>query len=127
MFGSRVRFPVVTTIDYDPAADKAIPIWRVPIDCEVKSAYVMLPTALAADGTNYYSLTLRNGGALGTATTAVSDTLAGTAGLTANVPHAFTMSTSNFSAGDVIQVAYDENGTGTFGAMTIQLDVVYGT
>jgi hypothetical protein len=33
----------------------------------------------------------------------------------------------NLSAGDVVVVDYDETGTGTFGAVAIQLDVQFGT
>lgn len=33
----------------------------------------------------------------------------------------------NLAAGDVVTLSYDETGTGTFGVLSVQLDVQYGT
>ncbi len=129
MFQSEVRFPVVVSIDEDPAADQVYPVWRAPAACEVKSAYATVVDDVAASTANYFSVQLLNGGAAGTATTAISDAIGGTAGWTGLTPKTFTMTSSgkNISAGEVVVLKYDETGTGTFGQITVQLDVVYGT
>ena len=129
MFGDRNIHSVVAYLDYDPAADDVIPVWTAPQACTIVSANAVSVNGLAADGTNYYSLALRNIGAAGTATTAIAAAVGGTAGWTALVPTAFTINTdnNNIAAGDVVSVVYDENGTGTFTAVAVQLNYVIGT
>jgi len=129
MLQSEVRFPVVVTIDVDPGADEVYVVWRAPKACEVKSAYVAVANDVAASTANYFTAQLLNGGAAGTATTAISDAVGGTAGWTGLTPKTLTMTSTgkNLSAGDVVVLKYDETGTGTFGALQAQLDVVYGT
>jgi hypothetical protein len=129
MFGSQVYDSVVVSLDHDPGADDVIYVWRAPKACEVKSAYAATSNAVAADATNYFDIALYNGGAAGTATTLISGTVGGTAGWTALLPVAFTMTTTgkNLAAGDVVTINYNENGTGTFTHMIVQLDVQYGT
>lgn len=129
MFQSQVYFPVTLTLDYDPAADKTFPMWRAPAACEVKSAYATVIADVAASTADYFTAQLLNGGAAGTATTAISDAIGGTAGWTGLTPKAFTMTAAgkNLAAGDVVTVKYDETGTGTFTVMQVQLDVQYGT
>lgn len=127
MFQGNDYKSVIVNLDYDPAADDVIPLWRVPLDATIMGAYATMTNALAANGTNYFSLTLRNGGTAGTATTAISDTIGGTAGWSALVPTEFTMSADEIGAGELVQLVYDEEGTGTFTAVHIQLDVVYGS
>ena len=129
MFQSQVYFPVTLTLDYDPAADKTFPMWRAPADCEVKGAYATVIADVNASTANYFTAQLLNGGAAGTATTAISDAIGGTPGWVALTPKAFTMTTTgkNLAAGDVVTLKYDEEGTGTFAVMQVQLDVQYGT
>lgn len=126
MFGSNTKQSVVVYIDHDPAADDVLPVWVAPAQCEIVSACAVVANAVAADGTNHFSLTLHNRGTAGTATTAISDTIGGTVGWAALTPTAFTLSNGTVAAGQLIGVSYDENGTGTFGAMTVQLDYVIG-
>lgn len=129
MFQSEVRFPVVAIISEDPAADQVYPIWRAPSACEVKGAYATVEDDVAANTANYFKLKLMNGGAAGTATTAISDEIGGTAGWTGLTPKTFTMTATgrNLAAGEMLVLNYDEEGTGTFSTLNIQLDVVYGT
>jgi len=127
MFGSSVRFPVVVSFDLDPAADDVLALWRAPMGCEIVSAYATVSNATAADATNHFSLALRNGGAAGTAETVIAAAIQGTAGWAALTPNAFTVTAGVVAAGDLVEVVYDEEGTGTFGQVTVQMDVVYGT
>lgn len=126
MFGSDAEVSVVAYLDHDPAADDVLPVFRAVKDCEILRAYAIKANALAADGTNYFALNLLNGGSAGTATTAISGTIGGTAGWTALLPVDFVISEGTLTAGDVVCVNYNENGTGTFGALAVQLDIVYG-
>lgn len=129
MFQSEVRFPVVVTLTHDPGADQVYPIWRAPKACEIKSAYAMTADDVAASTTDYFSVQLLNGGTAGTATTAISNAIGGTAGWTGLTPKEFTLTSTgkNVDAGEVVTLKYDENGAGTFGVLAVQLDVVFGT
>ena len=126
MFGSDIYFPVVVSIDYDPAADDDIPIWRAPFACTVRSAYATVANAVVADGTAYFDLALYNGGTLGTALTALGGTIGGTAGWTALLPTAFPISAGVLTAGQLVKLRYNEASTGTFSQMIVQLDVQAG-
>ena len=129
MFQSEVRFPVVFSVAYDPAADQVYPVWRAPAACEVKGAYATVVDDVSASTANYFTVQLLNGGTAGTATTAISDEIGGTAGWTGLTPKTFTMTSTgkNLTAGQVLVLDYDETGTGTFGVINVQLDVVYGS
>lgn len=127
MFGNATYLPVVVSIDYDPAADEDIPVWRAPFDCEVRSAYATVVNDVGASGTNYFDLALYNGGTAGTALTALAGTVGGTAGWTALTPVAFTVSAGALTAGQLVKLRYNEAGTGTFAQMIVQLDVQPGT
>ena len=125
-FGSQLERHVVAYMDHDPAADDVLPVFRASKDCEVLRAYAIVTNDVAASTDNYFALNLLNGGSAGTATTAISGTIGGTAGWTGLLPVDFTISQGTLTAGDVVVVNYDETGTGTFGSMVIQLDIVDG-
>lgn len=126
MFGSQQKHSVLLTLAYDPAADEVWPIWRAPAACEVTAAYATVANDVGASTANFFDITLRNGGAAGTATTALSAAIGGTAGWTGLTPEVATVSEGTLAAGDVVTAAYDETGTGTFTQITIQLDYVIG-
>lgn len=58
MFQSQVCFPVTLMVDYDPAADDVIPLWRAPAACEVKGAYATVANDVAASTANYFTAQL---------------------------------------------------------------------
>ena len=126
MFGANTKHSVVAYIDNDPAADDFLPIWVAPLACEIVGANVMITNAVSGDTANYFDLALYNGGTAGTATTALAGTIGGTAGWSALVPNAFTISNGTVTAGQLVTLHYNETGTGTFGAMAVQLDYVIG-
>ena len=125
-FGYDVRRHVVAYMDHDPAADDVLPVFRATKDCEMLSAYAIVTNAVGASTDNYFALNLLNGGAAGTATTAISGTIGGTAGWTALRPVSFVVSEGTLTAGDVVVVNYNETGTGTFASMVVQLEIVEG-
>jgi len=127
MFGNTTYLPVVVSLDYDPAADDDIAIWRAPFACEIRSAYATAANAVGASNSNYFDLALYNGDTAGTALTAIAGTIGGTAGWTALTPVAFTVSAGALTAGQLVKLRYNQEGTATFGQMTVQLDVQPGT
>lgn len=126
MFGGYMKNSVVASIDWDPAADDHIPLWVAPLACEITGAKVVVTNDVAAHTANYFDLALYNGGTAGTALTAVAGTIGGTAGWTGLSPTAFTISNGSVAAGELVKLHYNEEGTGTFASMVVQLDYVFG-
>lgn len=127
MFGNSTYLPVVVSLDYAPGADDDIVLWRAPFACEIRSAYATTSNAVGASTVNYFDLALYNGGTAGTALTAIAGTIGGTAGWSALTPAAFTVSAGALTAGQIVTLRYNEEGTGTFSHMVVQLDVQPGT
>lgn len=125
MFGADVIHSVVVSLNYDPAADDDIALWRAPKACEVVGARVIKANAIGADTANYFDLALYNGGSAGTALTPMAGTIGGTGGWAINNT-AFTITEGTLAEGDIPLLRYNEEGTGTFVAMQIQLDIKYG-
>lgn len=126
MFGDQMKSSVVVALDYDPAADDDMNIWRAPQDVVITGAYAWVQNDVAASTANYFDLALYNGGTAGTALGALAGTIGGTAGWTGQSPKSFTVSNGTVTAGQFVTLRYNEQGTGTFGAMVVQLDYVRG-
>lgn len=126
MFGSYNIKSICVHLNYDPAADDDIPLWVPKQASEIVGAKVVVANTVNASTANYFDLALYNGGSAGTAVTAVAGTIGGTAGWTGNTPVNFTVSNGTVTAGQVIYVRYNEEGTGTFSSMLVQLDYVDG-
>lgn len=126
MFGAMNKKSVVNHIDWDPAADDDIPVWVAPNAAEILDAKVVVTNAVNGSTANYFDLALYNGGTAGTALTAIAGTIGGTAGWTALTPVAFTITNGTVAAGELVKVRYNEEGTGTFASMIVQLDYVDG-
>lgn len=124
--GNNIYFPVVVSLDHDPAADDDIAVWRAPASCNIRSAYWTNTNAVAASTANYFDVALWNGGTAGTALSAIAGTIGGTGGWTALTPVAFTIGTAAVAAGELVKVRYNEEGTGTFAHAVLQLDVTWG-
>lgn len=128
-FPSQIPLSVVGVIAADPAADQVYPLWRVPAACEITGIYFTTADDVSASTANYFSITPRNGGAAGTATTALGAAVGGTAGWTGLTPVSSTVvaAQKNPSAGDVITASYDETGTGTLAPTLFQIEYKIGT
>lgn len=112
------------------AATPTIFMWRAAFPGRLAACYASDETGVAADPTNYMTLTLTNTGAAGAGTTSMA-THVGTAAITAGVPKAFTNSTTDanleFAAGDIIKMVKTEAGSGQdFADGRFQLDVYPG-
>ncbi len=126
MFGSQNVKQVIVSLDYDPAADDTIPVWIPYQAAEILSASATVANDVAADATNRFAVSLQNGGTDGTGTDAIAAAVGGAGGWTGNTPKPFTISEGTVDAGEVIQVVYDENGTGTFGQLLVVINYVDG-
>jgi len=131
MFGDLVK-SVTAYIDYDPAADDVLPIWRAPHTVTLKAAYYTAANTLAANGSVFFTLQLLNGGSAGTATDALTSIVGGTAasgtapGWVGLTPTALPITDASVAAGDLVVLSYDESTTGTFTAGVVQIDYVDG-
>ncbi|MFZ5426668.1 MAG: hypothetical protein ACOZEN_06815 [Thermodesulfobacteriota bacterium] len=130
MCADKVLSIFVKPEDKTLAATPTIFMWRAPFAGRVIGCYASDETGVAADATNYMTLTLTNTDADGTGTTSMG-THVGTAAVAAGVPKAFTLSTTaasiEFDAGDIIKLVKTEAGTGQdFTDVRFQLDVVSG-
>jgi len=91
-----------------------LPIFKVPFGgATIKSAALAAQDAVAANGSNYATFTLIDGGAAGTTTTAIG-TAGGTAGVTV-APAAFTINTAldELDAGDYLMAKMARTGSTT--------------
>lgn len=104
-----------------------LPILLAPFGgATIKSAKIATSSAVTADGTNYVTVTLLDGGAAGTATTAIG-TAGGTTGITA-APAAFSLNTSldELDAGDYLMANIVKSGTITERDFSIIVEWVHG-
>lgn len=128
MFGSQRQVAAVGFSD--PTADKYIPILRAPADSvlTIEGGGAATITAVAASTANYVTLTLLNGGAKGTAVTALSDAIGGTAGWAANTDKDFTVvdGSGKLAAGEWLVAKYDEEGTVAPGTFVVSVEYVCG-
>lgn len=119
---------ITTVLFPDQAGDDTLGILRAPAGgCTLKGVYVMASTAVTASTADYYTLTLQNGGTVGTATLAVGTAL-GTVGIAADTGVAFTLNSAltNMAAGEYLKVLYDETGTVAPGEISIIVEWVQG-
>lgn len=126
MFGSYQTQILTAYIDHDPAADDQLYIFKAPQKLEIVSASFACNNAVAADGTNYFSVQLKNAGTAFTGTANITDSVGGTAGWSALTPKDFTVSNGTVAANEVVYLNYDENGTGTFTAGVLQINYRLG-
>lgn len=103
------------------------PVMRVPFGgATIKAAYIGATSDVAANGTNFVTATLIDGGAAGTLTTAIG-TAGGTAGLTA-APAAYTLNTAldELDSGDYLMARIVKAGTITEREFSVIIEWVHG-
>ena len=126
-FGGLIEHSLTFGPFEDPAADESWLVWRTPAALEIKRAYAVTTATTGPSGTDYFSVQLQNGGTDGTGSAAVSATMGGTGGWTADTPVAATVSEGTLATGEWLKVVYDEAGTVAPGDVTITVDYVLGT
>lgn len=111
-----IPFSITVT---DPAADARVTVFEVPAglgQVQVVSAIAECSATVAEHDTNFVKLTLQDGGADGTGTTAVGAELTNLAtgsngAWTTATPKDFTVSEVLLDEGDRLMLKYDEGGT----------------
>ena len=124
-----------TTLNSSVSADMPIPVFVAPKGgAKLQSAYGFASTTIAAGSANHFNLTLLNGGTVGTAVTAISGALGGTAasgtapGWVAQKKETFTLTSGSekLTEGQVLLVKYDETGTVAIGDWTVVVEWTQG-
>ncbi len=109
-----------TTLNSTTSANGTVPILVAPAGgAKLISAFAFAGATLAAGSANHFNLTLINGGTVGTATTAITSALGGTAAggtapgwtLGKKETFAITSGSEKLAAGEVLRVEYKEVGT----------------
>lgn len=127
MFGANNVKTLVFALDFDPAADDDIYLFKAPQQIIITSASFATNNAVAASAANYFDLAIYNGGTPGTATTAIAGTIGGTAGWSALTPKDFTISNGTVTTDQIVYLRYNEEGTGTFTAGVLQVNYRLGS
>jgi len=115
----------------DPGADLNFPVMIVPADSggvTIEKGWAIVSKAITASTANYIEVSLMNAGTAGTGTTNIGGTAAGTAGITAYVPNAITITAGSgrLTAGQVLMAKYDETGTVDPDAVSVIVEYVDG-
>lgn len=120
---------ITYTVSLDPAADQIYPLFRAPVGCTVTGAYAAFTDSFNATDAAYLTLALYNGGTLGTAVTALSGTIGGTAGTpswTGLTFETLSILAGALTVGEVVTLHYDETGANAPGLpLVVQLEIDY--
>ncbi len=130
MFQSQVAFPITVNFVGD-LGDHTHAVWKAPFAGEVIDLWAVPGATITAGAGTGLSMVLINGGAVGTATTALGTVGAGTADTNwvgTQVYAGSVLSTgATFAAGDVLCLKYDETGTVNTAWLNAGFNVRYGT
>lgn len=128
MFGGKTK--VVSVMFPDPTADEVLAILKAPADhaITIEDAYVVIAGGLSASTANFVNCNLQNAGTSGTATTVISGSAPGTAGLADNVASqmAITDGSGQLTAGQWLHLNYAETGTVAPSTITVVVEYVDG-
>ena len=118
----------ITVLNSSTSADLTLPALRAPFGgATITGVWAVSSTTHAADTADYFSITLINGGTVGTATAAIG-TAGGTAGWVAATAKAFTLNTAadELTEGQYLMAKYDETGTVAVADVTVIVEWVHG-
>ena len=122
-----------TTLNSTTSANGTVPVLVAPTGgATIRNAYAFAGATLAAGSANHYNLVLLNGGTAGTAATAISGILGGTAasgtapGWTLGKKEPFSVTTPALAEGEVLRVKYTETGTVAVADWTVVVEWTQG-
>ncbi len=122
-----------TTLNSTSSANGTVPVFVAPTGgATIRNAYAFSGATLAAGSANHYNLVLLNGGTAGTAATAISGILGGTAasgtapGWTLGKKETFSVTTAALAEGEVLRVKYTETGTVAVADWTVVVEWTQG-
>lgn len=118
----------ITTIDFDdPAGDLTVAAFRAPeVGATILRAAVVPSATFDADGSNHYTVSLLDGGAAGTGTTAMASVGGASVDWTANTAAAMTVTADAVDGSDWVMVKYDETGTVAPGHVSVCIEWTAG-
>ncbi len=115
---------IVLAPDAAAGADAEASVY-VPFDCSIVSANYVSFDDVAADASNYATLTLKaNDGAGGAFSAIAAAITTATVAADADTPRALTVSSPELAAGQIVQLAKTYTGTGAAMAGCLVLEVV---
>jgi|TARA_Y100000310_G_scaffold336187_1_gene420073 hypothetical protein len=97
----------------DQAGDDTVPGFEMPVDGDIIAVSVMLEGGFTADGSNYMTITIQDGGADGSGTDSIASRGGASVAWAADTVYDFTMTTDPYpiDEGDWITIKYDETST----------------
>jgi hypothetical protein len=118
----------VILLNSSTSADWTLAAFRAPFGgATITGAWAVSSTVLAASTADYFSITLLNGGTVGTATAAIG-TVGGTTGWAAATAQAFTLNATadELTEGQYLMAKYDETGTVAVADIQVFVEWVHG-
>lgn len=111
---------VISRSFVDQTADEILHIMKAPFGgMTILAAYAIADATFDADGSNYYTVSLIDGGADGTGTTSMGSVGGASVDWTADTAKTLTLTQTGLDEGDWLHVKYDEEGTVAPGEVTI--------
>lgn len=126
MFGGYDVKLMAIPFSHDPGADDDLVCFVAHQSMEILAASWTQSNAVNASTANYFDIALYNGGTSGTSLTSIAGTIGGTGGWSALTPTAFTIDNGTVTAGQVVKLRYNEEGTGTFANAVLTISYVNG-
>lgn len=118
---------IATTWFTDQAGTDVMPLFKAPaVGATLLNAYFISDATFDADGSNHYTVSLLDGGADGTGTTAIASFGGASVDTTADTQNTMTISTDSVDGGDWIMVKYAETGTVAPGNITVVVEWTHG-
>lgn len=118
---------VVSVQFADQAGDEVFAAFKAPaVGATIIGAWVVASETFDADGINYYTVSLLDGGATGTGTTSMGSVGGASVDFTADTAAALTITQDAVDGGDWVMVKYDETGTVAPGDITVCIHWVAG-
>lgn len=118
---------IFTTTFPDQAGDDVIPGFRAPaVGATILRAVIIPDATFDADGSNHYTVSLIDGGADGTGTTAMASVGGASVDFTADTEAEMTITNDSVDGSDWIHVKYDETGTVAPGNITVCVEWTAG-
>lgn len=115
-----IKFPDLTT-------DGIVAGFKAPaVGATILRAYFIADATFNADGSNYFSVSITDGGATGVGTTDIGVWGGASADTVALTENAIVMTTDSVDGSDWIMISYDETGTVAPGNITVCIEWTAG-
>lgn len=118
---------ITTRMFGDQAGDATFLMFRAPaVGATILRGGFVPSATFDADGSNYYTISILDGGPDGTGTTALGSYGGASVDYMANTAVSFTFTSDSVDGNDYVMVKYDETGTVAPGNITVWLEWTAG-